>query len=151
MDVLENIQKKLFDLIGIEVDDDQNKSEEKKAETPNGNVKNSKPRNIESKIVSIRDRMLEVTVYNLKFFDEVAKISDALKENKVVLFNLEQVADEQCQRIIDFVSGSVYVLNAKIHKISKKIFVVVPMDVELEVDEQLKEDIKSKGLIAWLK
>lgn len=68
-----------------------------------------------------------------------------------MVFNLEQVAEDHIQRIIDFVSGAVYVLDAKIHKVSKKIFVVVPRSIDLEVDEQLKEEFRTKGVFAWLK
>ncbi|MEZ0536064.1 cell division protein SepF [Caldicellulosiruptoraceae bacterium PP1] len=148
--MLENIQKKVFELMGIEITDTEQPSTENA--TPKPETKTKQEKSKESKVVSfLGHNDTEVTVYNLKFFDEVSKVSESLRENKIVLFNLEQVADDQCQRIIDFVSGSVYVLDAKIHKVSKKIFVAVPRGIDLEVDEQLQDEIKSKGFMSWLK
>jgi len=145
--MFDNLQRKFLNLIGIEIEEEDKPQEVSKTKEENAKQKHETP-----KVVTIgKASQTEVTVYNLKLFDEVVKVCDALRENKIVVFNLEQVAEEHIQRIIDFVSGAVYVLDAKIHKISKKIFVVVPRSIELEVDEQLKEEFRSKGVFAWLK
>lgn len=147
--MLDNLQRKFLNLIGIEIEE-----EEKPQESQNVSKKeeNIKAKQDSPKVVTIgKANQTEVTIYNLKVFDEVVKICDALRDNKIVVFNLEQVTDEHIQRIIDFVSGAVYVLDAKIHKVSKKIFVVVPRSIDLEVDEQLKEEFRAKGVLSWLK
>lgn len=66
-------------------------------------------------------------------------ISSHLMGNRTVICNLEQIDDYTGQRILDFVSGSVYSLGGSVTAASEKIFVIMPRSVEL-VSERLREE-----------
>ena len=64
--------------------------------------------------------------------------------------NLEYVNKDVARRIIDFISGAVYALDGNIQKISNSIFLVAPYNYEI-TNEILKDDIKSKVAVSWIK
>ena len=49
-------------------------------------------------------------------FDDVKEISEHLKERRSVIVNLETVTKEDQRRIIDFLSGAIYVIDGNIQK-----------------------------------
>ena len=73
-----------------------------------------------------------------------------LKEKKSVIVNLEYVNKDIARRIIDFISGAVYALDGNIQKISNSIFLVAPYNYEI-TNEVVKEDIKNKLSVSWIK
>ena len=51
---------------------------------------------------------------------------------------------------MDFISGAVYGLDGNIQKISNSIFLVAPFNYEI-TNEVMKEDIKNKLSVSWIK
>ena len=58
-------------------------------------------------------------------FEQSEEICSLLKEKKSVIVNLEYVNKDVARRIVDFISGGVYSLDAHIQKISNSIFLLV--------------------------
>lgn len=83
-------------------------------------------------------------------FEQAEEICTYLKNRKSVIVNLEYVNKDVARRIIDFISGAVYALDGNIQKISNSIFLVAPFNYEI-TNEVLKEDIKSKLAVSWVK
>ena len=80
---------------------------------------------------------------------EVRELCDHLKANKPVIMNVEGADTALAQRMVDFLSGSVYCLDGDIQKISSGIFLATPANIEITGD--LKDDIKNKGVFSWVK
>jgi cell division inhibitor SepF len=80
-------------------------------------------------------------------YDDAQLICDHLKERHVVIFNLEEMDAELAQRIVDFISGSVYALDGEIIKFSRGIFGVAPNNVDLVA---IKSDPKGKGFLSFV-
>ncbi len=84
----------------------------------------------------------EVCMIMPKSFDDANTIADVLLSHKAVVLNLEGIDMAAAQRIIDFASGSCYTVGGNLQKISKKIFIVVPSDMNLSGDfDQLIGDM----------
>ena len=83
-------------------------------------------------------------------FEQSEEICSFLKEKKSVIVNLEYVNKDVARRIVDFISGGVYALDAHIQKISNSIFLIAPMNYEI-TNEMAREEIKSKLSVSWLK
>lgn len=77
---------------------------------------------------------LEVCIIKPERFEDSQEICDMLKNERAVIVNLEGLDLALAQRIVDFVSGSIYALNAKIHQISGSIFCVSPEKVDISGD-----------------
>ena len=71
------------------------------------------------------------------------------KEKKSVIVNLEYVNKDVARRIVDFISGGVYSLDAHIQKVSNSIFLIAPTNYEI-TNEMAREEIKNKLSVSWL-
>lgn len=89
-----------------------------------------------SKVVPMRatSKGLEVCIMKPTTFEESQEISDLLLSGKATVINLEGFDDKVAQRIMDFVSGCVYAINGKLHRISNCIFIVSPDNVDISGD-----------------
>ena len=101
-----------------------------------------------SKVVKLQDNptQLRVVVVQPNTFDEAKDITNHLKQDKPVVVNLESVDGALAHRIFDFLCGAVYALDGSIQKISNRIFIIAPENVEIMTDE-IKTD--SKGAFIW--
>ncbi len=67
-------------------------------------------------------------------FSDCQDISDILVGGTAVVINLEDFDDELAQRIMDFVSGTVYAINGTLNTIAKRIYLVSPESVTISGD-----------------
>lgn len=93
---------------------------------------------------------VKVIISQPNTFEQSEEICEHLKEKKSIIVNLEYVNKDVARRIVDFISGAVYGLDGNIQKISNSIFLVAPYNYEI-TNEIVKEDIKSKLSVSWIK
>lgn len=88
------------------------------------------------KVVPIRStpKGLEVCIVKPTSFEDSQIICDMLLTGRATVINLEGFDDKLAQRTMDFVSGSVYAINGKLHRISSSIFIVSPDTVDISGD-----------------
>ena len=95
-------------------------------------------------------QQVKVIISQPSTFEQSEEICEHLKEKKSIIVNLEYVNKDVARRIVDFISGAVYGLNKNIKKISNSIFLVAPFNYEI-TNEVMKEDIKNKLSVSWIK
>ena len=66
-------------------------------------------------------------------------VVDFLKKNRAIVINMEGLALDPAQRIIDFIGGACYGINGELKAISSNIFIAVPNSMEVSGD--LREEI----------
>jgi cell division inhibitor SepF len=93
-------------------------------------------RSTAGKVVPIRTtpKGLEVCIMKPTSFEDSQEICDTLLTGRATVINLEGFDDKLAQRTMDFVSGSVYAINGKLHRISNCIFIVSPDTVDISGD-----------------
>jgi cell division inhibitor SepF len=93
-------------------------------------------RSTTGKVVPIRTtaKGLEVCIMKPTSFEDSQEICDMLLSGRATVINLEGFDDKLAQRTMDFVSGSVYAINGKLHRISNCIFIVSPDAVDISGD-----------------
>ena len=93
-------------------------------------------RSTASKVVPIRTtpKGLEVCIMKPTTFEDSQEICDMLLTGRATVINLEGFDVELAQRIMDFISGSVYAMNGKLHQISSYIFIISPDTVDISGD-----------------
>lgn len=79
-------------------------------------------------------RGLEVIIRQPTSFDDSQEICDFLKEERAIIVNLENVDPALAQKMMDFISGAIYALDAKIHQISGCVFCISPAKVDISGD-----------------
>lgn len=95
-------------------------------------------------------QQVRVVISQPSTFEQSEEICEHLKEKKSIIVNLEYVNKDVARRIVDFISGAVYGLDGNIQKISNSIFLVAPFNYEI-TNEVMKEDIKNKLSVSWIK
>ena len=84
-----------------------------------------------------------VSIIRPKTFEDSRLIADSIKEKKVVTFSLEFLEFEVGQRVIDFVSGAAYAMDAHLSKVTDKVLTSIPNGVGYEdIDTSLEEERK---------
>ena len=104
----------------------------------------------QNKVVNIHSSsQFKVVVMQPENFEDARDICDHLKSKKPVIINLEEVQKECAQRIVDFLSGSVYALDGEIQKVSAGIFLIAPSNVDIM--SEFRDEFKNKGVFPWVK
>ena len=102
-----------------------------------------------NKVVAMPQQSIKMVISQPTSFEQSEEICGFLKEKKSVIVNLEYVNKDVARRIVDFISGGVYSLDAHIQKISNSIFLVAPTNYEI-TNEMAREEIKNKLSVSWL-
>ncbi len=101
-------------------------------------------RSTAGKVVPIRttSKGLEVCIMKPTSFEDSQEICDLLLTGRAIVINLEGFDDKLAQRTMDFISGSVYAINGKLHRISNCIFIVSPdtVDISGEYSDLIQEN-----------
>ncbi len=146
-----NLMNKFWNFFGIEQEDDydeeiENYDEEQDEEEEEDRGLFSK----KSKVVNMpQGNQVKMIISQPTSFEQSEEICGFLKEKKSVIVNLEYVNKDVARRIVDFISGGVYSLDAHIQKVSNSIFLVAPMNYEI-TNEMAREEIKNKLSVSWL-
>lgn len=64
-------------------------------------------------------------------YEDTQNIIDNLKSHKPVIVNMEQIDVETAQRILDFMSGACYAVDGRVCRVSTRIFIVAPANVDI--------------------
>jgi len=102
-----------------------------------------------SKVSTMPQQSVRMVISQPTSFEQSEEICGFLKERKSVIVNLEYVNKDVARRIVDFISGGVYCLDAHIQKVSNSIFLIAPMNYEI-TNEMAREEIKNKLSVSWL-
>ena len=149
-----NFVNKMWKILGVENEDEYDVDEFDSLDASNedrefgvGTTSNNK----KNKVVGMPGvQQVKVIISQPNSFEQSEEICEHLKEKKSIIVNLEYVNKDAARRIIDFISGAVYALDGNIQKISNSIFLVAPYNYEI-TNEILKDDIKNKVAVSWIK
>lgn len=79
-------------------------------------------------------RSQRVVIARPRSFEEVQEIAEHLKNRRPLILNLEDTDKETAQRILNFLSGTIYALNGEMHRIANGVVFFAPQNVETLVD-----------------
>jgi len=79
-----------------------------------------------------------------KSYAEAQSIADKFKQGTPVILNLTMTKPELSKRLIDFASGLTYGLDGGLQKVSEKVFMITPHNVE--VSDADRRRLQSTGL-----
>jgi len=147
------IMSKVWNLFGMDQADDEeyeddaydyDYEEEEPVEEKKGFLKRN------NKVVAMpQSQSVRMVISQPTTFEQSEEICGFLKEKKSVIVNLEYVNKDVARRIVDFISGGVYSLDAHIQKVSNSIFLIAPTNYEI-TNEMAREEIKNKLSVSWL-
>jgi cell division inhibitor SepF len=83
-------------------------------------------------------RTSQVVVFAPRTFDDAQEVADQLRAGKPVILNLESTDREVAQRVVNFVSGSIYALSGEMHRIGSGMLMFLPQGVEARLPVGMK-------------
>lgn len=104
----------------------------------------------QSKVVNIHTTTsTKVVIIKPEDFDEATTISDNLKSRKIVVVNTTALEPRIGQRLLDFIGGACYALCGDLQQVEKGVYIISPSNIE--IDNELKSELSSKGIFNWNK
>ncbi|PSN16796.1 hypothetical protein C7293_00830 [filamentous cyanobacterium CCT1] len=82
----------------------------------------------------------EIIILEPASFTEISEAIHALRSNQMVVLNLMKIDFEEAQRCVDFLAGSILMINGTVEKIDEKIFIFAPYSAEIIAEHQQNED-----------
>ena len=139
------IMSKVWNLFGMDQAEDEEENDDVYEydydEEPEEEKKSFIKKN--SKVVAMpQNQSIRMVISQPTSFEQSEEICGFLKEKKSVIKDV-------ARRIVDFISGGVYALDAHIQKVSNSIFLIAPINYEI-TNEMAREEIKNKLSVSWL-
>lgn len=75
--------------------------------------------------------MPQVEVFHCRSFDDACSIVLAVREQRTVVLQLDQLEPVEAQRVVDFVSGAIHALEGQSVRLGETTFLFAPADVLL--------------------
>ena len=69
-------------------------------------------------------------------YSEARKVGEYFREGNPVIINLDDMEESERKRLVDFASGLVFGLNGRIERISLKVFLLSPANVNVSNEEK---------------
>ena len=82
----------------------------------------------------INEAAVTLKLVTPKDLSEVVKVADYLTSGSSVVLNIEEMADEEIVRFMDYLQGVLYVIKGNMKQVSKTTFVATPNNVGIESD-----------------
>lgn len=86
---------------------------------------------------------------NAQVFEDAKAAADGLKSGEQQIVNLERATPQMTERIIDFLNGVCYALDGTVERVGDKVYMFVPANVAVEVDEGVNAVAAAKGRTAY--
>lgn len=102
---------------------------------------------IGGKVVNLHTNSnMKIAVHEPLSYEEAPAIIDDLKLKKAVVVNFEQLDTAVKRQIFDFINGGLYAVEGKIQKVTRDIFILAPLNIEID---GLKDELKNRGIFPW--
>jgi len=145
------VLNKVMGFLGMAEDDDDEVQEVQNEDDDNMDIESLMSANKkQSKVVNIHTAgSTKVVIIKPDDFDEATVISDNLKSRKIVVVNTTGLEPRTGQRLLDFVGGVCYALGGELQQVEKGVYIISPSNIE--VNNELKNELNSKGIFNWNK
>jgi cell division inhibitor SepF len=147
---------KMMGFLGLEENVEIEEDEEKEAfikETDDNEVETmftSTKKQNPNKVVNIHTAAsAKVVIIKPNDYDEAANICDNLRNRKIVVVNTTSLESKVAQRLLDFIGGACYALSGELQQVEKGVYILSPSNVEVSND--LKNELSSRGILNWTK
>lgn len=147
---------KMMGFLGLEEDveiDEKSENEDTVKDTELNEVESifaSTKKQNNNKVVNIHTAAsAKVVIIKPNDYDEAANICDNLRNRKIVVVNTTALEQKIAQRLLDFIGGACYALSGELQQVEKGVYILSPSNVEVSND--LKNELSSRGILNWTK
>lgn len=87
---------------------------------------------------------VRIAIVEPKSFGEAQSIADKFKQGTPVVMNMTYTKPDLAKRLLDFASGLTYGLDGGLQKVSDKVFLITPDNVDVSAEDRRR--LKDTGL-----
>src|SRR5437868_5593446 len=80
----------------------------------------------------------QITTLQPRSYNEARQIGEAFREHIPVIMNLTDMSDEDAKRLVDFAAGLIFGLRGSIEKVTNKVFLLSPRDVDVTAEDKAR-------------
>jgi cell division inhibitor SepF len=73
-----------------------------------------------------KEKVYDIIFFKPTRYEECTKYIKHLRRKEIVHINLSEMGDEDAQRILDFVSGAIFIQEGEVVNLGNKIYCVIP-------------------------
>jgi cell division inhibitor SepF len=96
---------------------------------------------IEHPIDPVPPRQVElarITTLHPRTYNEARTIGEHFREGTPVIMNLTEMVDSDARRLVDFAAGLIFGLRGSIDKVTNKVFLLSPTNVEVTAEDKAR-------------
>jgi len=79
-----------------------------------------------------------ITTLHPRTYNEARTIGEHFREGTPVIMNLTDMDDTDAKRLVDFAAGLVFGLHGTIERVTNKVFLLSPVNVEVTAEEKAR-------------
>ena len=92
--------------------------------------------------VAVRDvrvgHLNRITTIHPRTYNDARAIGESFRDDVPVIMNLSDMDDSDAKRLVDFAAGLVFGLHGAIERVTNKVFLLSPADVEVAPAEKVR-------------
>ncbi len=92
-------------------------------------VESAPPRQVE---------LARITTLHPRTYNEARTIGEHFREGTPVIMNLTEMVDSDARRLVDFAAGLIFGLRGSIDKVTNKVFLLSPANVEVTAEDKAR-------------
>ena len=86
-----------------------------------------------------------ITTLQPRSYNEARTIGERYRDGVPVIMNLTELDDAAAKRLVDFAAGLAFALRGSIDKVTSRVFLLTPADVEVSADDARR--LAERGLL----
>jgi cell division inhibitor SepF len=90
----------------------------------------------ESRMTAQRDPLSRITTLHPTNYFEARAIGEAYRDGTPVIINLTEMDNADAKRLVDFAAGLAFALRGSMDKVTTKVFLLSPPDVEVTAEDR---------------
>ena len=83
-----------------------------------------------------REASYRITTLHPRTYNEARTIGEHFREGVPVIMNLTDMDDSDAKRLVDFSAGLVFGLHGSIERVTQKVFLLTPANVEIAAEDK---------------
>ena len=113
--------------------------------TPDVRIKTREPRSVSavrhSTVVEVAPRLDlpvldRIITLHPRFYNEARTIGEHFRQGNPVIINLTDMDESELKRLVDFASGLAFGLHGTIERVTKKVFLISPANVNVSTEDK---------------
>src|SRR5208282_5426869 len=82
--------------------------------------------------------LARITTLHPRTYNEARTIGEHFREGTPVIMNLTEMVDSDAKRLVDFAAGLIFGLRGSIDKVTNKVFLLSPANVEVTAEDKAR-------------